>query len=698
MKQKLPIASPVGCGETEGAGNARDQRYAHRHAPGSACRLLLLVLGLAMAAMSLAPSAHAAPNVVLVVTDDQSLETLRYMPHVQANLVDKGVNFMNGFVSNPFCCPSRAAILSGRFSHSTGVYDNVLPYGGFRVFPDTSTLPVWLQAAGYRTALMGKYMNDYEYEYRPPGWSEWYGLFRGGYYGAQVSVNNNLTVLDDSTYGEHWYRQQARSFIESTPAGQPLFLYYAPKAPHLPSEPEAKYRGAFAGLAPFRPPSYDEADVSDKPAWVRAIPPLTPGGAAGIDQLRRDHLETLLSVDDSVAELVDALRDTGRLQDTLFIYTSDNGWGFGQHRAGGKRHAYEESIRVPLVIRYDALTGGTARVAPGMIANVDLAPTIAQLAGVAAPGAEGVSAVGMLQGTVGAIRPSLLLEHADPDQREGVPTYCGVRTPEWKYVQYATREEELYNLLADPHELSNRAADPGARGELEVLRSETRRLCSPQPPGWTGQPVLGGALSDPLSLDHRPSVTWRTDRPERGVVAYDVQLQSTDTRGRMGTWRRWLRATPQPGARLPAALGLTTCVRARSIDSTGNVSGWTLPRCVTRPHAVSSTRAKGPWRAIKHRRHFAGVAFSAAKAGASLKLPVRARELRLVATTCRACGVVDVYFGTRRVKRVSLRSGSLRRRQVIQIATFGRSRAGLVTLRASSKGRPVIVEGIAALR
>ena len=451
---------------------------------------LLCLAALLVAATASPAAAQARPNVVLVLTDDQRWDQLAQMPNVRRELVAHGVTFTQAFAVNPLCCPSRATILTGRYSHSTRVYRNQSPYGGAASFDDSSTLGTWLQAAGYRTAYLGKYLNGYWLSWVPPGWDRWIG-YGGGYFDYSVSVDGLVFRFgsDDASYSTDVLAREATAFASAGPG--PFFLLLAPYAPHSPATPAPRHADAFAGHERTPAPSYDEEDVSDKPAWVRSLPPLE--GRTGAITRERKMLASLIAVDDAVGALAAVLKQRGELSNTVFLFTSDNGLLLGEHRLVNQKVApYEESIRVPLVVRYDALGTGP-RANARLVGNVDLAPTVAELAGVRAPGVEGKSLVPLLASPPAAPvawRRSLLIEHLQARSRTGstVPTYCAVRRPGWKYVVYATREEELYDLRADPYELTNLASDRTRRSLLFSLRSEVKRLCAPPPPsfglGW----------------------------------------------------------------------------------------------------------------------------------------------------------------------------------------------------------------------
>jgi N-acetylglucosamine-6-sulfatase len=452
----------------------------------------------ALPAASRVVPATTPPNIVMILADDQRYDELSYMPNVQNLLVANGVTFTNAFVSNPDCCPSRASTLTGEYSHKTDIYRNDSPHGGFKTFKkkgdDTSTIATWLQAAGYRTALVGKYLNGYKFQnvtYVPPGWSRWVGWLDsgdprakpGGYYKYALSVDGHAAFYGSTPadYSTDVLSGYATDFITSTPADQPLFLYYTPRAPHLPDTPPVRYQTACEDQTMPEGPSFNEADVSDKPAYEQAVPPLTADQIAAMQVQWKDDCRSLLAVDDSVGAIVNALQSTGRLSNTLIVYASDNGQFFGEHRRDGKIAPYEEAIRVPIVARYDPLTGLHAATSDRMVVNIDYAPTWAALAGVSAPNAEGMSFLPLLTDPEGSWRTAFLQEYWG---NSAITPYCGVRTTTWKYVKYMTGEEELYDLAADPSELQNQASNPAYAAQKATMYSLLKKMCVPHPPGF----------------------------------------------------------------------------------------------------------------------------------------------------------------------------------------------------------------------
>lgn len=426
--------------------------------------------------------APAPPNVVLIVTDDQRADTLRFMPTVRKQIKAKGVSFDHAFVVNPQCCPSRTSILTGLHSNHTGVYSND-PELGIQAFDDTSTLATWLSGVGYETSLIGKYLNWYRTTTIPPGWTDWHGLQTGGgngaYYGYEVNDNGIIQSYgrEKQDYSGEVFLDSAQAFIEE--ASGPFFLYLAPSAPHGPAIPMPRDEDRFTDLKPWRPEAYDEEDVSDKPAWLQGLPRLSRKRVAVIDDFRLRQLRTIRSLDREVEDLLSTLKSEGVLHDTMIIVTSDNGMSWGEHRWKGKLTPYDESIHVPLLIRFDALTEG-GWTSQQLVSNIDIAPTIAELAGASHPGTDGISLVPALSDPAApALRRSLLIEHHE----ERLPSYCALRTVDSLYVIYGTGEEEFYDLDADPAQVENQAGSSGAAASVTGARTEVALRCDPPPPG-----------------------------------------------------------------------------------------------------------------------------------------------------------------------------------------------------------------------
>src|ERR671911_544031 len=302
------------------------------------------------------------PNIVLILTDDQDTRSLDYMPRVKAQLIDRGTTFDNGFVTDPLCCPSRASILRGQYVHNHTIRGNTAPdaHDRFRDLGlEDSTVATWLHEGGYRTALIGKYMNAYDQRYIPPGWDYWFATHGSAKY---RNYNDNGTIVDYPNYSPSTDRlaKKAYAYLERTKDDpRPFFLYLSTEDPHSPATPPARYKGTFADKPLPKPPSFNERDVSDKPSWVRQRPLLSDAKVDGMTSHYRERLESLQAVDEMVGNLVDTLRAQGKMRNTYIVFTSDNGYHIGQHRLGkSKMTAYEEDIRVPYVVRGPGVPAG----------------------------------------------------------------------------------------------------------------------------------------------------------------------------------------------------------------------------------------------------------------------------------------------------------------------------------------------------
>lgn len=454
-----------------------------------ALRVVLAAAGALLAATLAACGSRppGKPTIVLIVTDDQRWDTLWAMPNIQRELVSRGVTFSNAFVTTPLCCPSRASILTGRYAHTTGVWQNSGPLGGFHRFRDRSTVATWLHADGYRTAFFGKYLNRYRGRYVPPGWDRWVAIGKAVdpydlYYRYTLNVDGDLMSygVAPADYSLNVLTKEAFSYILG--AEGPLFVYFAPYTPHSPVKAAPEDRNAFVRV-PFRPPaSYDETDVSDKPRWIRQLPRLDAATRSRLESRNRRVPASLQALDRSVDGIIEALRQTGRLENSLIIFTSDNGVQLGEHRWTDKGTPYEESIRVPLVVRFDPAVR-SPRTDSHLVLNVDLAPTIASIAGVRPDRTEGRSLAPLFESASVPWRRDFLFEQA---RLFSVPSYCGLHTDRFSYVRYSTGEEELYDLARDPHQLRNIAGKRSAARRLDAFRSRLRLLCGAGPPEGSG--------------------------------------------------------------------------------------------------------------------------------------------------------------------------------------------------------------------
>jgi N-acetylglucosamine-6-sulfatase len=444
--------------------------------------LLAVVLGAGIAGSAGAGSTQAPPkpNVLVVMTDDQTVESMRVMTNVRTLLGGEGTTFENNFATFPLCCPSRSTFLTGQYAHNHTVMGNALPTGGYEKLDHSNTLPVWLQRAGYHTVHIGKYLNGYGRRSAtevPPGWTEWYGAVDPSTYQFyNYTLNENGRTVrygaDPASYQADVYTRKAADAVRRLAPGGPFFLSVAYLAPHSggPREsddprnfatpvPAPRHRNRFAAEPLPVTPAFNEADVSDKPAGIRSRAVIGPARVAAITENYRQRLESLLAIDEGVAELLNALRTTGELDNTLIVFTADNGFFHGEHRVQtGKVLHYEPSTRVPLILRGPGIARGAVR--RQLVANVDVAPTI-------------VSAAGATPGRAMDGRP------LQPFAREGLlysgrdilletTGYSALRSPRYVYVEHSSREQELYDLATDPHELASLHAS-AAHAPLKAL-------------------------------------------------------------------------------------------------------------------------------------------------------------------------------------------------------------------------------------
>jgi N-acetylglucosamine-6-sulfatase len=433
------------------------------------------------------PGDTVRPTIVLILTDDQRWDTVYAMPEVIAHIASKGITFRNAFVVNSYCCPSRASILTGNYSHTTQIWTNGEgELGGWRRFhergEESSTVATWLHAAGYHTALFGKYLNGFGEagSWVPPGWDSWFAFSHGNadYYDYDVNHDGSIVHFgwrpDD--YSTEVLAGEAVRTIRETPSEEPLFLYFSPFAPHGPATPAPRDVGATM-VVPAPRPSFNEDDVSDKPPYIRRLH-LT--GQYVRSAWWERQLVALQSIDRAVGQIVEALRATGRLRDAMLVFTSDNGYMAGEHRWFHKLAPYDESIRVPMIVRSGSATRGPGR-ASALVLNIDLAPTLARAGAAHVPAVDGRSMLPLIEGRTVEWRTGFPVEHVTIDA-EGPPTFCAVRTFRWLYAVYADGFEELYDLRHDPYELYNLAGSEAFAGSVERLRERARGLCSPRPP------------------------------------------------------------------------------------------------------------------------------------------------------------------------------------------------------------------------
>lgn len=455
------------------------------------CRVLA-VGGLLFAAVANTAPAHAVrPNFVVILTDDQSDNMLQSMALTRSIVGQRGITFRRAYVEFALCSPSRATLLTGRYAHNHGIVAN---QGAFTrmIALETETVAFRLQEAGYRTGHIGKYINQYPSgrpnSYVPRGWTHWASLVGTTSRMTGYTINRNGTILRPSSYQTDFLAAESVRFIrQSVNAGQPFLLYLSTSAPHRPNLPAGRHAGRFPSAVYPRTPAFNEADVSDKPPFLR-FPSLEPSVVAAIDENWRNALRQLQAVDEGVRKIHNVLRDLGVLSNTYVIFTSDNGAHDGEHRLGGagqpgfilggKQLLYETDIRVPFLVRGPGVPAGRIDDAH-LVVNADLTPTLLDLAGLPVPETtDGRSLRPLLTATPPtAWRNAVPLERwLDPRQPTAAPTARGLRSHRYTWVEWATGERELYDNLVDPHQIDNIADDPALATLRDALAARTAAL------------------------------------------------------------------------------------------------------------------------------------------------------------------------------------------------------------------------------
>ena len=390
------------------------------------------------------------PNILIIMSDDQRFDTMDYMPETQTQIFDQGVTFTRGYITTDSCCPSRASMLTGLYAHHHGVLVN----------QDELHKPTFvedLNAAGYNTGLVGKYLNSWNGEPRPE-FDYWVSFDGGGSPYNDPELNVQGVWGHFPGYITYLLEDYAQQFIqEAAQKPEPFLLIFTPTAPHDPANPAPGDENLYPDLKPYRPPSFDEQDISDKPAWMQEYEPYSEELIQDIDTFRRKQLQTLHSLDQSVSEILKTLKETGQLDNTFIVYYSDNGYFWGEHRLRrGKTYAYEEGILVPFAIRYPPLVP-KPRIDSHLVANIDLAPTFYQLAGLPVPKSiDGLSLIPLLEGKDNGWRENLIIENWA--SRFG--SYYAVRSDQYLYVDWNGYDSELYDMQVDPFQLDNRENDP----------------------------------------------------------------------------------------------------------------------------------------------------------------------------------------------------------------------------------------------
>jgi len=501
------------------------------------------------------------PNVVVLFTDDQEPGSMRIMKNVRKEMKRKGTTLKNFYTNFPLCCPSRTTMLTGQYAHNHKVLSNKWPEGGYGVFNANhgdNYLPLWLKAAGYSTAYIGKFLNEYaepdEYGTTPAdvpkGWDEWRVLApsRAQYFGYTLNQNGSLTRYGrrPKDYSTDVFTVKAKRYIRrQAKAKNPFFLMLAYAAPHgggggapgrpcnRAAVPAPRHLKALRGRhrkMPL-PPSFNEADVTDKPSSIQGLEPLTPGQASDITRKRRCAWESLLAVDDSVGDIIGELKKHKLHRNTYVFFLSDNGYLRGEHRIRNqKRYLYEESARVPFVARGPGIARGKS--SRNVASNADLVPTILDITG-AQPGLlqDGQSLLGSFANPEGESGRAILLE-----AYAGQPI-IGLRTSRYTYTEWETDfplfpEVELYDNYVDPYQLNNLAGNPAYAQVVADLASELDQLIKCAGPPCNTAPtatlnVSSAAGAGPKGCLPEPLVATVSSPQEDRIIAVSFKAGKT---------------------------------------------------------------------------------------------------------------------------------------------------------------------------
>lgn len=424
--------------------------------------------------------ADKRPNFVFIFTDDQRYDAMSCAGHPfmrtpnMDRIAKEGVRFKNAFVTLSLCSPSRACFLTGKYPHKHGVKDNSTKFDESQV-----TFPLLLQKAGYDTAFIGKWHMGGQGDPKP-GFNRWVGFKGQGVYidpmlnidGKEVKATGYMTDLL-TNYAVDWLKQ---------PRTSPFCLYLPHKACHAPMVPAVRHSKLYADEKIGRPSNFND-DYEGRPDWFKL------GMEKGhdfrnalqdpqeFDEYVKNYCRTLMAVDDSIGRIFKTLEEMGELDNTVIVFSSDNGFFLGEHHRIDKRTANEESIRIPMLMRYPKLVKqGT--VSDEMVLNIDIAPTFLELAGIKVPDAiQGKSWCGLFKGGKKEWRKDFLYEYFEDPGFRRTPTMYAVRTDRWKYIEYPQVKDipELYDLKNDPQEMHNLVNDPKYADVLGDMRVRLQR-------------------------------------------------------------------------------------------------------------------------------------------------------------------------------------------------------------------------------
>jgi len=426
-----------------------------------------------------------------VVTDDQPPYSLEYMPNLEQEIEERGIEFPHAYATTPLCAPSRASVLTGMYASEHQVTTNRPPLGGFESFNDTETFAILLQDQGYKTSFLGKYLNGYKTtEYIPPGWDGWHAFIKGPppdryYFNYEMNENGVLVEYGNkkSEYSTDVLTDLAVDFIKNQ-RGEPFFIslnYFSPHQPRIPAPRHEDMYRTNEQVSARREPAFYEEDISDKPGWLQTFEMIDISNSKAthyIDDVHQRTLRSVTSIDEGLQKIILTLERYDLENITYIFFISDNGETRGEHRIPSDKDCpYEECIEIPFVILMPENQPVPTHLNDNFVLNIDLAPTFLDLANIEIPTQiSGNSLIPILSNPSEKWRKEVLIEHWQDieNMEEGglvavIPSFEEIRTSEWKYVRYETGELELYDLINDPYEMNNLASVPEYNSMVENL-------------------------------------------------------------------------------------------------------------------------------------------------------------------------------------------------------------------------------------
>lgn len=524
------------------------------------------------------PADDDAPDIILINLDDADLDLIgqdaiaQYFPNIAKHLQDQGLRLDNLHVVDPLCGPSRASLFRGQYPHNTGIELNALgtgpslkdsvtpdekalgdetvetPTGSWEEFLDrgyaNEELGVWLQRAGYHTALVGKYHHT-EFpaaagnaSYVPPGWHDFRASTSGRYYETVRFVNGERLVTEPGQFRTDVEAADVKDVLTSRDPERPLFLYVAPFGPHASGDTliyASRHEDAFADAQLPKPASYNETDFTDKAAAYSNVPPLTAEERDNTELLFRDRLRSMAAIDDMIGELFRTLEVQGTRGNTIVMLTSDNGFLLGHHRMLGKLAAFDRSTRVGLLAVGPGIEPG---ISVALLAHIDITATILELAGAPIPDVvDGRSFVPLLYGQDLAERPDgILIENRQPSFSRGQiieHDYVTLRLDSSAYVQHASGNHEFYDLAQDPDQLDNQYNSLNAARKAELAsRVEELRLCAGAQ-CWGGEPpaVIDSTLQVSIMVEANTDATDSDSAESDSAESSSAESDSAEPNG-----------------------------------------------------------------------------------------------------------------------------------------------------------------------